>query len=85
MDLSQPFPAYNTQQHEAAVRTYCRDQIARHVGEADDALVTFVLQHISNPTTPMAAYMADLQEVLEDDAPQFMRELLAFVQQLESK
>ena len=54
-----------------------------YVGEADDALLDFIMQHISNPTVKIESYMAELQEVLEDDAPKFMQELLDYAQSLQ--
>ena len=64
------------------MRALAAQKMVDYVGQADDALLDFCMSHISNPTLPMESYMADLQEVLEEDAPKFMQALLEFVQSL---
>ena len=82
LDLSQSFPMFAAHLQDT-VRNYCRQQISHYVGEADEALVDFVMSHITNPELAIRTYMADLTEVLEDEAPKFMQELLHYVQTLQ--
>lgn len=82
LDVSQPFPAFAADQ-TAAVQAFIKERMQHYLGEADDALVQFTMDNIQKPTVPMQDYMADLQEVLEEDATRLMQELLDHVQSLQ--
>ena len=82
LDVTQPFPAFSSAQ-TTAVQAFIKQRMEHYLGEADEALVQFTLENIQKPTVPLQSYMADLQEVLEEDAIKLMQEILDHVQSLQ--
>lgn len=81
LDATQPFPLFAMEQ-KPVVREYVSKQITQLLGEKEESLVDFVMEHVTNPAAKIESYMPDLQEVLEEDANGFMQQLLEYVQSL---
>ena len=82
LDITLPFPVFAAQQ-TTVVQAFIKQRMQHYLGEADDALVQFTMDNIQKATVPMQSYMADLHEVLEEDATKLMQELLDYVQSLQ--
>jgi hypothetical protein len=80
VDLGQAFPTFGAQ-HEAAVRQYVGQQIQQFLGELEESMVDFILEHVRSGKV-IQSWMPDLTEVLEEDANRFVQQLIDFVQSL---
>jgi hypothetical protein len=69
-----------------ALRQYISNQIQHYLGEAEETLMTFVLDRIATPTTGsksgVAALLPELTEVFDDDAIAFLQSIYEYSQQL---
>jgi hypothetical protein len=80
VDLDQAFPTFGAQ-HEAAVRQFVGKQIQQFLGELEESMVDFILEHVKSGKV-IQTWMPDLTEVLEEDAPRFVQQLFDYVQSL---
>ena len=81
LDTTQPFPIVATAQ-QTALRTYAAERLRHYLGGTEDeALSDFLWQNLSDATKPVASYLPELREVLEDDASALLQELYSFAQQ----
>lgn len=86
VDVTDPtlvFPMITTPDKVATLRQYISHQIQHYLGEAEETLVTFVLDRLTTtPNANVASLLPELTEVLDDDAVVFLQSIYEYSQQL---